>query len=354
MSHDSGSAHPGNENLGNENLGKPKLAITVGDAAGIGPELALQAAAAPQVLQIAQPLLVGPAAVLRRVAQQLDLPLPPVLDREMIAARKCPSESASIVSVGDLEATNVQPGSFSAATGWASFQAVDQSIAWARAGVIDGIVTGPIQKEAWHAAEAPFLGHTELLADRCGIDEYCMMLTGSECSTVLVTIHQPLVDAIASLSVASIERAIRLAGQAMQKRHQRSPRITVLGLNPHAGENGLISHGEEERLIQPAIDRVRAWSQQQGWQWQITDPVPPDTAFTPAMRRQTDVHVCMYHDQGLIPLKALSFDDGVNVTLGLPIVRTSVDHGTAMDLAWQGTASVTSMLSAISLAAELA
>ena len=349
MSHDSGSDHPGNPNLG-----KPKLAITVGDAAGIGPELALKAAAAPHVTQLTQPVLVGPAAVLKRVAAELDLPLPAVQDPGMLIAPRSQPAQAAIVDVGKLDVAEVQPGSFTAATGLASFQAVDRAIQWARQGWVDGIVTGPIQKEAWHAAEMPFLGHTELLADRCGVDEYCMMLTGSECSTVLVTIHQPLVDAIASLTIESIERAIRLAGLAMQKRHRRSPRITVLGLNPHAGENGLISHGEEERLIQPAIDRVRTWSDQQGWPWQITDPVPPDTAFTPAMRRQTDVHVCMYHDQGLIPLKALSFDDGVNVTLGLPIVRTSVDHGTAMDLAWQGTASVTSMLSAITLAAELA
>lgn len=133
----------------------------------------------------------------------------------------------------------------------------------------------------------------------------------------------------------------------MQRRHQRPVRVTVCGLNPHAGENGLFSHGEEEDVIQPAIDEAR----REGIE--INGPLPPDTAFTPAIRRDTDVYVCMYHDQGLIPLKALAFDHAVNVTLGLPIVRTSVDHGTALDLAWQGKANHHSMLAAIEMAIEL-
>ncbi len=133
----------------------------------------------------------------------------------------------------------------------------------------------------------------------------------------------------------------------MDRRHDHAPRVTVCGLNPHAGENGLFSHGEEAELIQPAIDLARESG------IDVTGPLPPDTAFTPAIRHKTDVYVCMYHDQGLIPLKALAFDDAVNVTLGLPIVRTSVDHGTALDLAWQGKANHHSMLAAIDLAIDL-
>lgn len=133
----------------------------------------------------------------------------------------------------------------------------------------------------------------------------------------------------------------------MSRREKRAARVTVLGLNPHAGENGLMGHGEEANIIQPAIDAARAEG------IQIVGPLPPDTAFTPSLRRATDVYVCMYHDQGLIPLKALAFDDAVNVTLGLPIIRTSVDHGTAMDLAWKGTANHASMLAAIQMAVDL-
>jgi 4-hydroxythreonine-4-phosphate dehydrogenase len=174
-----------------------------------------------------------------------------------------------------------------------------------------------------------------------------MMLTSDSISCVLATIHIPLADVPSKLTTHSILRAIRLGAAALSLRHRRPARVTVCGLNPHAGENGMFSHGEEDRLINPAIEDAR----QDGVH--VVGPLPPDTAFTPSMRRQTDVYVCMYHDQGLIPLKALAFDDAVNVTLGLPIVRTSVDHGTALDLAWQGKASHSSMLAAIDMAIDL-
>lgn len=330
---------------------KPRLAITVGDAAGVGPEIALAAAAFQSVRKRCQPILIGPAGVMRILADRLSLQLPPIVDLDRLD--DVSSDQAALIDVGDVPPETFSPGHFSSKTGQASFSAVDIAIKETMRGVFDAIVTGPIQKEAWHAADTDYLGHTELLADRTGTQDYCMMLSGAECSTVLATIHVPLADVIASLSVEQIARAIRLGGQAMEKRHGRPPRITVLALNPHAGENGLLSHGEEEELIIPAIKHVQKEIAAQNLNWQITGPVPPDTAFTPAMRRQTDVHICMYHDQGLIPLKALCFDDGVNVTLGLPIVRTSVDHGTAMDLAWKGTASPNSMLAAIDLAIEL-
>ena len=227
-------------------------------------------------------------------------------------------------------------------------EAVDQAIADAIDGDIDAIVTGPIQKEAWHAAGIEFPGHTELLADRLGITDFCMMLTSDSISCVLATIHIPLADVPKALTTDLILRAIRLAAHALATREQRPARVTVCGLNPHAGENGLFSHGEESNVIQPAIDAARSEG------IDVNGPVSPDTAFTPAIRATTDVYVCMYHDQGLIPLKALAFDDAVNVTLGLPIVRTSVDHGTALDLAWQGKASHRSMLAAIHMAIDLA
>lgn len=309
---------------------RPILAITVGDVAGVGPELALRCAALPQIHQRCLPILYGPEQAIEKIAGQLELP--------------CPS---SLQDIGTVDLDTLQPGRVTAETGLASYQAVDQAIADAIAGRIDGIVTGPIQKEAWHAAGIPFPGHTELLAERTGVSEFCMMLTSDAISCVLATIHVPLADVASLLTVQSVEQAIRLGAAALRRRLGRPARVTVCGLNPHAGEHGLFSHGEEERVIQPAIASAIADG------LQVIGPVPPDTAFTPTMRQRTDVYVCMYHDQGLIPLKAIAFEDAVNVTLGLPIVRTSVDHGTALDLAWRGVAKHESMLAAIEMAIDL-
>ncbi len=309
----------------------PKLAITAGEAGGVGPELALKAASMAEVCRRCVPIVYGPVGLLRRVARRLDLPFPP-----------------DAVDIGRLDPDQVRPGHFDALTGAASYAAVEHAIDDALAKRVDAIVTGPIQKEAWHEAGIRFAGHTELLAARTGTDEVRMMLTSDSIACALVTIHLPLADVPAAVTIDGVESTIRMAADAVARRLRRPPRVTVCGLNPHAGENGLFSHGEEEAVIAPAIARVRRDG------LRVTDPVSPDTAFTPARRADTDVYICMYHDQGLIPLKALSFDEGVNVTLGLPIVRTSVDHGTALDLAWQGKADHRSMLAAIRLAIEMA
>jgi 4-hydroxythreonine-4-phosphate dehydrogenase len=277
------------------------------------------------------PILFGPEQAIRRIAEVLQLGQPD-----------------HVHDVGGLDAALLRSGVFSATTGRSSFEAVDQAIAAATNRDIDAIVTGPIQKEAWHLAGIEFPGHTEMLAARLGITDFCMMLTSDSISCVLATIHIPLADVPRSLTTDAILRAIRLGAHALAARHKRPARVTVCGLNPHAGEHGLFSHGEESNVIQPAIDAARNDG------IDVHGPVPPDTAFTPAMRAATDVYICMYHDQGLIPLKALAFDDAVNVTLGLPIVRTSVDHGTALDIAWQGKASHRSMLAAIHMALDLA
>lgn len=312
------------------NRSLPRIAVTVGDSAGIGPEIALRCASLPQVTARCQPILYGPQALLTRVAEALHLEPP-----------------AAVVDVDLAESDQVQPGIFTPATGQASFAAVELAIAAALAGSVQAIVTGPIQKEAWHQAGIEFPGHTELLAQRTGASQVSMMLTSAKVSCVLVTIHIPLAEVPRQLTQASVLRAIEHAAEAMQRRFDRPARVTVCGLNPHAGEHGLFSCGEEAEIIQPAIDQAR----QRGIN--VRGPVAPDTAFTADGRAATDVYVCMYHDQGLIPLKTLSFDDAVNVTLGLPIVRTSVDHGTAMDLAWQGKASHRSMLAAIEMAIDL-
>ncbi len=305
------------------------LGITVGDPAGIGPEIALRCASLLQGDDRCRIILYGPKLVLKRVSAELEIEI-----------------TGELRDIGHVDMASLVPGIPNAETGLASYQAVDLAIRDAISGKIDAMVTGPIQKEAWHAAGISFPGHTELLADRTGIKDFCMMLTSPSISCVLATIHIPLADISSQLSIEGIDRAIRLASQTLSPRLGHSARITVCGLNPHAGENGQFSHGEEKNIIQPAIDLARNNG------FNVTGPVPPDTAFTPSMRSRTDAYVCMYHDQGLIPLKALAFDDAVNVTLGLPIIRTSVDHGTALDLAWQGTAKHQSMLAAIELAIE--
>ncbi|TWU31760.1 4-hydroxythreonine-4-phosphate dehydrogenase PdxA [Novipirellula artificiosorum] len=309
---------------------RPRIAISVGDVGGVGPELSLCCAANQALKDRCLPVLYGPFAVLERVAVKLGYPLPEIVD----------------VPVEHSE--SIQPGRFSRATGQASFDAVCRAIDATMNGETLAMVTGPIQKEAWHAAGITFPGHTELLAAKTGVDDFSMMLTSDTISCVLATIHVPLADVPAMLSIELVLRTIRHAADALERRRGRSPRVAVCGLNPHAGENGLFSHGEEASVIEPAIAQAR----DQGID--VVGPLPPDTAFTPRMRRNVDVYVCMYHDQGLIPLKALAFDDAVNVTLGLPIVRTSVDHGTALDLAWQGVAQTSSMLAAIEMAIDLA
>ena len=297
--------------------------------------------------------MIGDAALLARVAAAIDVPLPPQVDPEAwLQGDQQPPGSSVVVSVGNLAADVVQPGVWTAETGAASMHWVQFAAQAAIDRRLDAIVTGPIQKEAWHAAGIGHPGHTEFLAELTGSGEVRMMLTSEAISCVLATIHVPLADVASLLTSDDVFQAIRLGAAALDRRTRlragRSPRVTVCGLNPHAGEHGLFSHREEEQIIVPAIERARAAG------IDVTGPLSPDTAFVPARRRVTDLYVCMYHDQGLIPLKALAFDDAVNVTLGLPIVRTSVDHGTAMDIAWRGTASAASLFAAVQLAGELA
>jgi 4-hydroxythreonine-4-phosphate dehydrogenase len=215
-------------------------------------------------------------------------------------------------------------------------------------GLVAGVATGPIHKEALHAAGIPFPGHTEIFADRTQAARSCMMLTSDAITCSLVTTHIGYRDVPGQLSIERILEVIQLTAEAMQRIRGRPARLTVCGLNPHAGEHGLFGDGEEERIIAPAVAAAR----QQGYD--VQGPLPPDTAFLPPRRQSTDAFVCMYHDQGLIPLKALAFDTAVNITLGLPIVRTSVDHGTALDIAWTGRAQAGSLVQAVLLAARLA
>lgn len=332
-----------------------RIGVSIGDPAGIGPELALRAAARIAEFRDVELVLIGDATLLRRVAAVTGLPMPAAeLASDWNVARTDDRHRRSRVNVfstGDLNAELVVAGQWSAQTGMASYHWVCVAAKAAIDGHLDAMVTGPIQKEAWHAAEIDYPGHTELLADLTSSSQVRMMLTSDEISCVLATVHIPLADVVSRLTSDDVYESIQLGVIALEKKCRRkfnsAPRVTVCGLNPHAGEHGLMSHHEEERVIAPAIRRALAAG------YDVIGPLSPDTAFVPARRKITDVYVCMYHDQGLIPLKALAFDDAVNVTLGLPILRTSVDHGTAMDIAWSGKASESSLMAAIRMAREL-
>jgi 4-hydroxythreonine-4-phosphate dehydrogenase len=311
----------------------PRIAITAGDPAGVGPELCLRLLTDQRVRAVCRPLVFGDAGVLARVARHLGWP---------------PPDPALVNDLAAVDAAAVEPGTVSAACGRAAYRYVTTAIDDALAGRVDAIATGPIHKEALHAAGVPFPGHTEILADRTKSEKVCMMLTADAITCALVTVHVGYREVPPLLTRERILDTIELTAAAMERLRGRKPRLTVCGLNPHAGEHGLFGDGEEERIIAPAVADARAR------RIDATGPLPPDTAFLPKYREKTDAFVCMYHDQGLIPLKALAFEEAVNVTLGLPIVRTSVDHGTAFDIAWKGVADGSSFVRAVELAAKLA
>ncbi|MCG6154564.1 4-hydroxythreonine-4-phosphate dehydrogenase PdxA [Rubinisphaera margarita] len=329
----------------------PRLAITMGDPAGIGPELCLQLLNREDVALRCQPLMFGDPALLRRVSDRLtrergpqfQLSAPILSWAELQNGEQLDSGPA-VIDLTLPETAEIPPGEVSAAAGRAAFHYLDRAIDACLQGFTSAVVTGPLHKEALHAAGYHYPGHTEILAEKTQAEPIVMMLTSPEITCSLVTTHIGYRDVIEELTTERICETIQLTHDAMQRMRGRAPRLTVCGLNPHAGEHGLFGQQEEERIIQPAID----WARER--RFEITGPLPPDTAFVPRKREQTDAYICMYHDQGLIPLKALSFDDAVNVTLGLPIVRTSVDHGTAFDIAWQGIAEVNSLVQAVDLA----
>jgi len=338
----------------------PVLAITLGDPAGIGPEVCLQlleeiAHTGNSRVENCLPILFGDYSVFEKLTSS------PALSRlktvftslQVRSWEQFQMETRSdwnapmLVDMQSIAADEIQPGTVTAAQGATAYLYIQRAIERAMAGRVDAIVTAPIHKEALHAAGVPYPGHTEMLTEQTGAERSVMMLTAPEITSSLVTAHVGLADVPGLLSVERVWETIELTAQAMRKMRQREPRLTVCGLNPHAGEGGLFGQQEEERFIIPAVEQARAHG------IQISGPFPPDTAFLKTRREQTDAFICMYHDQGLIPLKALAFDDAVNVTLGLPIVRTSVDHGTAFDIAWQGKASVSSMIQAVNLACRL-
>ena len=287
---------------------KPNIGITVGDPAGIGPEIAVKAAADPRVLEVCQPRLYGAQG-------------------------------------GALAAFT--PGRLSADAGRAAYDAIVAAVGDARAGTIDAIATAPINKEALALAGLPWKGHTDLLAHLTGTPRVAMMFYAEELRVVLATIHVPLADVPRLLTRDLVDFIIDLAAREMPRFGYPRPRLALAGLNPHAGEHGVIGE-EDEAVLRPAVEAARARGVA------ISGPWPGDTVFGRAARGEFDAVIACYHDQGLIPVKLLAFGRAVNVTLGLPIVRTSVDHGTAFDIAGRGVADPSSLVEAVRLAARLA
>ena len=288
---------------------KPRIAITVGDPAGIGPEIAAQAAADPRVLDVCEPVLYGPHE--------------------------------------DHELKPFAPGVLSADAGRAAYDAILAAARDAQSGAVDAIATAPVNKEAFALAGLPWKGHTDLLAHLTGASRVAMMFYADALRVVLATIHVPLKDVPRLLTRDLLASVIDLTARELPRFGYATPSLAVAGLNPHAGEHGVIG-AQEETVLRPAIDECR------GRGIDVTGPWPADTIFVRASRGEFDAVIACYHDQGLIPVKLLAFGRAVNVTLGLPIVRTSVDHGTAFDIAGRGRADHSSLVEAVRLAARLA
>jgi 4-hydroxythreonine-4-phosphate dehydrogenase len=286
----------------------PAIGITAGDPSGIGPEIAAAACRDARVLEVCRPVLYGP------------------------------------VTSDDL--SPYPAGQVTAAAGRRAYDEIVRAVSDARAGRVAAIATAPINKAAFAAAGLPWRGHTDLLAHLCGVEAGAMMFWSAPLRVVLATVHIPLAQVPVALTPDRLRRTIRITAAAMPRFGIAHPRIAVAGLNPHAGEDGLLGREELDTLL-PAIAAERRAG------IDVAGPFPADTLFVRASRCEFDVVIACYHDQGLIPVKLLSFGTSVNVTLGLPIIRTSVDHGTAFDIARQGKADAGSMVEAILLAARL-
>lgn len=323
----------------------PIVAVTMGDAAGIGPEVVVKALAAPHTAR-PRTVVIGDLA---RLALAADICALDVRFRAVTAPEDC-SATAGVVDVIDvgLIPRDLPFGTLSTAAGEAAYRYVALASEYGLDGRIDAICTAPLNKEALNKAGHHYPGHTELLADLMGVREVSMMLTTDTLNVIHVTTHIGLVDAVARIEPGLVLRTIVRGHTVLSAAAGRPPRIAVCGINPHAGENGLFGHGEEEDKLLPAMIGARAAG------IDVQGPLPADTVFYRAVRGEFDLVVAMYHDQGHIPVKVLGLESGVNVTVGLPVVRTSVDHGTAFDIAGTGTADERSMLIALEQAVRLA
>ena len=327
---------------------KPIIAITMGDAAGVGPEIIVKSLSHREVYEQCRPLVIGDAHRMQQANRICSTGLA-ILSLSRAEIDRAAYQAGAVECV-DLELIPVDLpwGQLSVKAGEAAYQYLAVAAELALEGKVAAICTAPLNKEALQAAGHKFPGHTELLAHLTRTPEVSMMLTTPKLRVIHVTTHIGLIDAIAKIEPGLVERTIARGHDALEKSGIARPRIGVCGINPHAGENGLFGHGEEEEKIVPAVDACRRRG------WKVEGPLPADTLFYRAQRGDFDLVVAMYHDQGHGPVKVLGLESGVNITVGLPVVRTSVDHGTAFDIAGTGKADERSMIEAIRQAVELA
>ena len=325
---------------------RPLLAMTMGDPAGIGPEVVLKALRHEGVYRRCRPLVLGDRRILERAAGWIGGPAPGYeLVMDPAAGSYMPG-TVVLLDLANAAPEECPPGRVSAAAGRAAVEYVFRACDLAMAGAVDAVVTAPLNKEAMNLAGFSYAGHTELLTARTGAQRVSMLLVGPGLRVIHVSTHVALAEAIRRVTPERVEAVIGLAHESCRALGIAAPRIAVAGLNPHAGEGGLFGD-EEAQAIVPAVQAARARG------LNVSGPHPPDTVFLRAVRGEFDIVVAMYHDQGHIPMKLLAFDSGVNVSVGLPIIRTSVDHGTAFDIAGSGQAREESMLAAIDVAVQM-
>ena len=318
----------------------------MGDPSGSGPEIVVKALTLPEVRSLCRPIVVGDGATMRQAARIVGKEVT-VRSIERVADATHEDGIIEVLDLHNVDLSQLQHGKIQAISGEAAFQAIVKGVELAQRGETAAIVTSGIHKESMNLAGHHYAGHTEILADLCGVKSVCMLLVAGSFRVTHVSTHCSLKQAIERAKKPRIMDVIRLTDEAIRRLGIAQPRLAVAGLNPHSGEGGLF--GDEEILeITPAIETAR----EEGYN--VVGPVPPDTVFFRMTEGQYDAVVAMYHDQGHIPTKVLSFDEGVNVTLGLPIIRTSVDHGTVFGKAGKGTARPASMVAALTLAARMA
>ena len=324
----------------------PVIGITMGDAAGVGAEVIVKSLAHASVYEQYRPLVIGDARRLERANE---------IVRGTLRVRRIAEVSEARFEPGTIDCIdlNLIPddlpfGQLSAVAGDAAYRFIARAVELAQAGSIDAICTAPLNKEALHAGGHKYPGHTEMLAHLTGVEEVSMMLVAPQLRVIHVTTHIGIIDAVRKIEPGLVQRTIERGNATLVKAGIERPRIGVCGINPHAGENGLFGYGEEEEKIIPAVKVLQA----QGLD--VTGPLPADTLFFRAGRGDFDLVVAMYHDQGHGPVKVLGLEAGVNITVGLEVIRTSVDHGTAFDIAGTGVVDERSLLEALRQAAELA
>ena len=309
---------------------KPKIAITMGDPNGVGPEVLIKAVNDSRISDLCEPVIYGSKKVLKKAELENGLSL-----------------DFEIIDNGDFDHLQIKPGVNDKLAGGASLFYIEQAVKDTLGKMTDAVVTAPISKESIHLAGSKYPGHTEMLKDLTGAEEAVMLFDGGPFRVALATIHVALSDVPALITKEYLLRIIRVCNQDLKQRFKiPDPKMAICGLNPHAGEAGAFGKEEIEE-IKPAIESARNEN------INVEGPFPADTLFYSALREKWDLVISMYHDQGLIPFKMLAFDSGVNITLGLPIVRTSPDHGTAFDIAWKGVANHGSMINAIQFAVRL-